>query len=126
MARSKTVKSADGLLELCRRLPGTTEDVKWGDNFVFSVGGRMYALFDMPDFETFSLKVDPVTFDVLTTKPGIEPAPYMARASWIRFESRDLLPEDALVELFENSHALVAAKLTKKRQRELGLLDRAD
>jgi predicted DNA-binding protein (MmcQ/YjbR family) len=28
------------LLEFCRGLPGATEDVKWGDHLVFSVGDK--------------------------------------------------------------------------------------
>ncbi len=41
----------DRLYELCRSLPGVTEDVKWGDNLVFSVAAKMFAVFDVPEGE---------------------------------------------------------------------------
>jgi predicted DNA-binding protein (MmcQ/YjbR family) len=30
-------------MELCRSLPGVTEDVKWENDLIFSVGGKMFA-----------------------------------------------------------------------------------
>ena len=69
----------DPLYELCRSLPGVTEDVKWGDNLVFSVGKKMFAVFDLPAGEPFSFKVDPDVFSMLTQQRGIRPAPYLAR-----------------------------------------------
>ena len=32
------------LQRLCSRWPGVTRDIKWGDNLVFSVGGKMFAM----------------------------------------------------------------------------------
>ena len=27
---------------LCKQLPGVTEDIKWGNDLCFSVGGKMF------------------------------------------------------------------------------------
>jgi predicted DNA-binding protein (MmcQ/YjbR family) len=32
----------EALQALCLRLPGTTEDLKWGVHRCFSIGGRLY------------------------------------------------------------------------------------
>ena len=32
----------EDLQALCLRLPGTTQDLKWGVHLYFSVGGKMY------------------------------------------------------------------------------------
>ncbi len=110
---------AEKLFELCRSLAGVTEDVKWEKNLVFSVGEKMFCVFGLPDAETMSLKVDGEAFEALTERPGIKPAPYLARHSWIFLESLDALPRDFLEELIERSHLLVAAKLSKKLRARL-------
>jgi predicted DNA-binding protein (MmcQ/YjbR family) len=119
--RMSTQEERDPLLELCRKLPGVTEDVKWDNDLVFSVGGKMFAVFALPDLEPMSFKVEPVLFPVLTQRPGIVPAPYMAKHSWISLKSRDALPREELEELLRESHALVAQKLSKKARAKLGI-----
>jgi predicted DNA-binding protein (MmcQ/YjbR family) len=111
----------DPLYELCRSLPGVTEDVKWGDNLVFSVGLKMFAVFNVPMGVPFSFKVDLEMFALLTQQPGIRPAPYLARHSWISVESRDTLPTEVVEDLLEDAHALVAAKLPRRVRDGLGL-----
>src|SRR5471032_692099 len=45
--------------EFCRALPGATEDVKWENSLVFSVGGKMFAVTRVGDAaDGLSLKVD--------------------------------------------------------------------
>ncbi len=110
------------LLEFCRTLPGTTEDIKWGDNLVFSVGKKMYAVFDLPAGAPFSMKVDDEAFALLTQQPGIDPAPYLARHSWISIASFDVLPLEMVESLLVESHGLVALKLSKKLRTSLELI----
>jgi predicted DNA-binding protein (MmcQ/YjbR family) len=111
----------DPLYELCRRLPGVTEDVKWGHDLVFSVGGKMFAAFELPEGEPIGLKADPALFPILVRKPGITPAPYMAKHSWVKLASRKVLPQAAVEELLRQAHALVAEKLPTKLRTSLGL-----
>lgn len=108
------------LLDFCRKLPGTTEDVKWGNDLVFSVGGKMYAASDLPDHEAISFKVDPTVFPVLTQQPGVMPAPYLAHHSWVKVTSGAMSREE-LEDLIRESHAIVAQKLSKKMRASLGL-----
>ena len=119
--KSREKSTSDRLFELCKALPGVTEDVKWGDNLVFSVGGKMFAVFDLPDGEPFSFKVDPDAFSLLTQQPGIEPAPYLARHSWVSVSSRGVMPLDAVKDLLRESHAIVARKLSQKKRKSLGI-----
>ena len=111
----------DALLELCRGLPGASEDVKWEKNLVFSVGEKMFCVFGLPEAQTLSFKVDPDAFDALVDRPGIRPAPYLAKYSWIFLESRDALPRELLEGSIERSHELVAARLPGKVRAALGL-----
>ena len=102
---------------LCRSLPGVTEDVKWGADLVFSIGGKMFAVFPMGEYEDqgFSFKVEAPVFEALTRRKGIIPAPYLARASWIKVKPKALSKKE-LQGLLRESWRLVALRLPKKQR----------
>ena len=114
-------ETSDPLHEFCRSLPGVTEDIKWGHDHVFSVGGKMFASFSVPEGEPFGFKADPLTFDDLTQRPGIEPAHYLAKHHWVSVQSRDTLPLEEAKSLLREAHAIVAGKLSKKLRMSLGI-----
>ena len=62
--------------------PGVTEDIKWGADLVFSVGGKMFCVLDTGESGRLSFKVEDGRFLELTERPGVIPAPYLARARW--------------------------------------------
>ena len=106
---------------LCRTFPGCTEDLKWGCDAVFSVGLKMFAVsrHEAPA-NGISFKVDDERFLELTDRPGIIPAPYLARAKWVYVEKASALSDKEAHALLRRSYELVFAKLTKKLQREIG------
>lgn len=105
---------------LCRSLPGATEDVKWEATLVYSVGNKMFAAMSTEKNAThLSLKVDDDLFLGLTGRAGIIPAPYLARAKWIRIENIQTMSDTELTELIQRAHAIILNKLTKKLQREI-------
>ena len=108
----------DSLRRFCATLPGATRDVKWGADEVYSVGGRMFAVFwiDGGKAKTASFKCEPGRFLELTDQTGIVPAPYLARAHWVQVRDPKALPDRAARDLLCRSHALVFAKLTRKDQ----------
>ena len=120
----------DWVRRYCLALPHTTEGVQWGNHLVFKVAGKMYAVLSLePPFDAWlSFKSTPEGFAELTERPGIMPAPYMARAYWIALESKDAIPLAELKRLLRHSYELVLAKLSKKARAALGKpvrLDRA-
>jgi len=117
---SKQVSKGD-LRDFCRTLAGTTEDIKWGNDLVFSVGGKMYAAFDVENPHELGFKCDDEDFDALTAKPGIIPAPYVAKYGWVKVQTKSALPIARAKSFIRKSHALVAASLPKKTQAKLGL-----
>ena len=106
---------------MCRALPGSTEDVKWGADLVFSVGGKMFTVVCLDPPHTVAFKCTPESFAELTEREGIIPAPYMARNNWVMLESLDALPRAELKRLIRDSYDMVAAKLPKKVRAGLGL-----
>src|SRR5438045_999984 len=73
----------DFLQKICMALPGVTQDIKWGNDLVFSIGNKMFCVSSMdPPFKC-SFKVPDEDFEELSNQEGFIPAAYMARAKWI-------------------------------------------
>ena len=112
--------NADDVAAFCLSLPGAREDLKWGGVRVFSVAGnKMFAVLDFMG-EGLGFKVDKELFLGFCDRPGIQPAPYLARAQWIRMEPPYPLGDQELRELLTRSHQLVVGKLPKRQR--MGLL----
>jgi predicted DNA-binding protein (MmcQ/YjbR family) len=96
--------------------PGATVDVKWGADECVSVGGRMFTVFgiDRGRARNVAFKVESERFLELTDRPGIIPAPYLARAHWVLVEDAKALPDAEARAFVERSHALVTAKLPRR------------
>lgn len=115
----KTMTSAE-VVDFCLALPGAREDYKWGGVRVFSVAGtKMFALLNLHG-DSLSFKVDKDLFLGHVDRPGIRPAPYLARAQWISMLAPYPLGAEELQALLQRSHQLVVSKLPKKTQ--VGLL----
>lgn len=118
-SKKKPARARASLKDFCRSLPGTTEDVKWIDHLVFSIGGKMYAIFNLDDEEQFSLKCSDEDYDRLTCVEGIIPAPYAARFSWVKAEQRRAQPDAEWRTLLAHARELVLAGLPKKARASL-------
>ena len=68
-----------------------------------------------------SFKCSPEAFAELVERPGIRPAPYLARAQWVAIESERTLPRKELEQLVRSAHQIVAAKLPKGVRTQLGI-----
>lgn len=114
----------DALDAHARSLPASRVDIKWGNDRCHLLADKMFAVFRLDEAgrpRGLSLKVEASRFLELTGLPGVHPAPYLARAHWVWFEAHDALPLSELRALLAHSHALIAAKLTRKLRAELGL-----
>jgi predicted DNA-binding protein (MmcQ/YjbR family) len=108
--------------ELCLSLPGAREDIKWGGVRVFSVAeSKMFALFHLNSADGLAFKVDDDLFLGFCDRPGIHPAPYLARARWISMQAPYPLGDKELHALLSRSHQLVVAKLPRRLKAGLSL-----
>ena len=116
----------DAFNAYCAGLPATTHVVQWGDANVWKVGGKVFAVggWNRSGHPGISFKVTPLSFEILKDQPGLRPAPYLASRgmTWIQHYDDPGLPDDDLKAYLARSHEIVAAGLSKKKQRELGLL----
>ncbi|HEY2544667.1 MAG TPA: MmcQ/YjbR family DNA-binding protein [Candidatus Acidoferrum sp.] len=111
----------DWVRDLCLSFPHTTEKVQWDDNLVFKVAGKIHAITVLHPAQIWlCFKASPEKFAELTERPGIIPAPYLARAKWIALEAKDALPLDELAALLRESYDMVVAKLPRKTREALG------
>jgi len=108
-------------LEHCRALPHATEDIKWKKDLVFSVGQKMFAVFNLDDVTQFSFKATPAMFGTLTAIAGIVPAPYVARYNWVLVTNSKALPQKMLKGLLTESYQMVAAGLPAKVRKKLAM-----
>lgn len=111
--------------QFCKSLKSTTHVVQWHGTSVWKVGGKIFALAplekeDTP--QTFAFKASDFAFEILTQQPGIKPSPYLARAKWIMIENEEALSDEDLKSYITEAHEIIAKKLTKKQQKELGLV----
>jgi predicted DNA-binding protein (MmcQ/YjbR family) len=106
----------------CLALPGAKLSIQWGDDHVFKVGGKMFAVRgNAAPKGGISFKASDVAFEVLTETGRAIPAPYLARAKWVRFDDLSELDADEVADWLRTAHGLIAAKLTRKLRAELGL-----
>lgn len=109
----------DAFDRACRALIGATMDVQWGEDHVYKVGGRMFAV--SGPHGHCSIKVSDIAFEALVEAGVGRPAPYLARAKWVRFDDLAAVDDADMAAWLANAHALVAAKLTRAARRQLGL-----
>jgi predicted DNA-binding protein (MmcQ/YjbR family) len=110
----------DWIRNLCLSFPQTTEQIQWGDDLVFKVAGKIHAITVLSPAKIWlCFKVSPEKFAELTERPGIIPAPYLARAKWVALETKDALSSDELALLLRESYNMVVAKLPKKTREAL-------
>ncbi|MDR0184744.1 MmcQ/YjbR family DNA-binding protein [Lysobacter sp. UC] len=93
--------------------------IKWGEDLVFSVAGKMFCVTRAHGEGAVSFKVEDDRFLELTERPGFQPAPYLARSHWVMVAQPGRLAPEELRALLRRSYELVRAKLPKKTQREL-------
>ena len=110
----------DWLRKYCLSFPHATENVQWGNDLVFKIAGKMFAVTTLePGDHWLSFKCTPEEFAELTERPGIVPAPYMARAQWVALQTADALPRADIKRLLRKAYDLIFAKLPKKTQASL-------
>ena len=102
------------LREMCLGFPGVTEDIKWENNLVFSIGGKMFCLADLDPPLQVSFKVPEEEFPELTSTPDIIQAPYFARMKWVSVLEESRFNHREWEHYLRQSYELVKSKLPRK------------
>ena len=113
--------------DFCKSLVSTTFVEQWGGAQVWKVGGKVFAIagWNKGDQLSVTFKTTALDFDILKDHPGCQPAPYLASRGfkWIqRFDDCEMSDKELKLYI-QDSHQMIGASLSKKKQRELGLID---
>jgi len=105
---------------LCLSFPGATETIQWGNERVFKVGGKMFAVIGAErGADAMSFKASDESFRLLTDLPGLGPAPYLARAQWVKLAPLAALPDADLAAYLRRAYEIVAGRLPRKTREAL-------
>jgi predicted DNA-binding protein (MmcQ/YjbR family) len=106
----------ESLRAYCLSFPDATEQVQWGADLVFKIGGKMFTVACLDPGETkVSFKCTPEEFAELVEHEDVKPADYVARYHWVTLLAWDALPDREVRRLVKDSYDMVRAKLPKKR-----------
>ncbi len=109
--------------KFCASLPATTHVVQWGGADVWKVGGKVFAIGGWGEQPAFTFKVSEISYELLKSRPGLRPAPYLASRGlkWIQHYAAPGLSDPELKDYLQYSHHIVSLGLSRKKQQELGV-----
>ncbi len=111
----------EDLQSICKEMNHVTEDIKWGNDLVFSVGGKMFFVTGLNQSPvTASFKVTDEEFEEMCSRPGFKPAPYVAKYKWVFIDDINKMKHKEWKHYLAQSYELVKAKLTPKIKKQLG------
>lgn len=105
---------------LCLSMPLATQDIKWGNDLVFSIGGKMFCVMGLnQDPTSASFKVTEEEFEEVSTLPGFKPAPYVAKYKWVLIDDISRMNKAKWEFYINQSYTLVRARLAPKIAKQL-------
>jgi predicted DNA-binding protein (MmcQ/YjbR family) len=114
--------TVEDIRNICLKLKGVTEDIKWGDHLCFNIGGKMFMVTAPSSVPvSASFKTSDEDFEELGVKPGFKPAPYMARHKWIYTEDIGLLGAKDWKRYITSAYTIVSSGLPAKTRKALGI-----
>jgi predicted DNA-binding protein (MmcQ/YjbR family) len=103
--------NVDAIRSFCLSFPHAKENLQWGDDLCFKVGGKIFAILNLESVPPkMCFKCTPEKFDELVEIEGIIPAPYVGRYKWVLIEQLDVLSRPELQDLIRQSYQMVASK----------------
>lgn len=109
--------------QYCLSLSHVTETVKWDDDLCFTIDNKMFCILWMGSPLKISFKCSELDFNKFIEKENIIPAPYLAKNRWVQVQSEHIFSKEEWEMNLKNAYRLIAKKLTKKRQLELGIIN---
>lgn len=106
----------------CLKKPHVTEDFPFDEStLVFRIGGKIFALCDINDFEGVNLKCDPEkAVELREQYDGITPGYHMSKKHWNTVLTDESVPHQVFLQLIDHSYDIVKASLPKKLREQLG------
>ncbi len=104
----------------CLNFPHATESIKWGNDLVFSIGGKMFCVIGLNQSPTSaSFKVTEDEFDEISSRIFFRPAPYVAKYKWVLIDDISKMAKADWQKYLKQSYELVKDKLPPKIKKTL-------
>ncbi|CAL1516373.1 MmcQ/YjbR family DNA-binding protein [Chitinophaga sp. MM2321] len=101
----------DHTLNLCQSLPAVTTQKKWDNELRFFVGEKLFCMISLDPPHRVSFKCSQPQYHQLISRPGIVPAPHLARYHWVQVVKEDILPAPELESYLHNAYELIVSSL---------------
>ena len=107
--------------DYCLSKPGATEHRPFDDRtLVFKVGGKMFALCDIEDFNGANLKCEPEwAVELREQYEGITPGYHMNKKHWNTVAALSDVDHALFIRLIDHSYELIKSSLPKKEREKL-------
>jgi predicted DNA-binding protein (MmcQ/YjbR family) len=103
--------NADSIRKYCLSFPHAAENLQWGDDLCFKVGGKIFAILSLDSVpQKMCFKCTPQSFAELCEMEDIKPAPYVGRYKWVMLDRLDALRDAGLRDLIQQSYEMVVKK----------------
>ena len=105
----------------CLAKPGVTEHLPFDDRtLVFKVGGKMFALCDLEEFNSANLKCDPErAVELREQYDAVTPGYHMNKTHWNTVKVDGDVNGRMLRELVDHSYELIVSSLPKREREKL-------
>jgi predicted DNA-binding protein (MmcQ/YjbR family) len=114
LSEAGAAMTVDEIREYCMTFPQATENLQWGDDLCFKIGGKIFAILALTAVpQKVCFKCTPEKFGELIEREDIAPAPYVGRYKWVIMHRLDALGHDELKDLIRQSYEIVAANAPK-------------
>lgn len=102
--------------DYCLAMKGVTESFPFDhDTLVFKVGGKMFALTSLDQFNSINLKCDPErSVELREQYEGVNPGFHMNKRHWNTVSLDKDVPQTLVLDLIEHSYQLVYKSLPKR------------
>ena len=109
--------------DYCMGKPGVTESFPFDEEtIVFKVGGKIFALADVDNFNSVNLKCDPELVPVLRERyPCVQPGYHMNKKHWNTIVVDGSVSDSLLKEWIDHSYDLVFAGLPRAQKERLSV-----
>jgi predicted DNA-binding protein (MmcQ/YjbR family) len=113
---TKTTMDVERIRAYCLAFPNATENLQWGDDLCFKIGGKIFATLALTAVpQKMCFKCTPEIFAELIEREDIAPAPYVGRYKWVILHRLDALNAHELEEFVRQSYSMVAANAPKAK-----------
>jgi predicted DNA-binding protein (MmcQ/YjbR family) len=103
--------------DYCLNKPGVSEDTPFDENTLcFKIGGKIFAIIDIEEFQSVNLKCDPErAIELREQFEGIQAGYHMNKKHWNTVLFDGSVSDKLILELVDHSYGLVLNSLPKQK-----------